>query len=337
MIVAVGAARNDHPPNLVWDWQVAALCAVYSLPAAAVALSDRQKGIALAVGVLPGALAGLPPRRRGRLAIVVLGAAIGVPMFLGGLLSDVPVLAVVMIAALGVGAAALAARFRLGTIAMTLCLPMFGVGLSYPEIGKAAGAAGLMILGSVFACLVSMLWPERPPPLRPAARPPAPTLDYGVRLGAAGATAAAIGFVADLEHVGWACAAALLVMRPSADMQRLRSAGRILAVAIGALAGAGLVRLHPPAVVYSVALIAAIAAAGATHRSRWYVTSAFTTFLVFLLLLYSSPQTATKRFNERVLETVLGVGIAYFYGLALPALAERKRAGRPPFSLRRSL
>lgn len=328
MIVAVGASRNDHPPNLVWDWPVAGLCAVYALPAAAVALSDRQKGIALAVGVLPGALAGLSPRRRGRLAIVVLGVAIGVPMFLGGLLSDVPVLAVVTIAALGVGAAALAARFRLGTIAMTLCLPMFGVGLSYPEVGKAAGAAGLMILGSAFACLVSMLWPEHQPPTPRPARPPVakPTLEYGFRLGAAGATAAAIGFILDLEHVGWACAAALLVMRPSADMQRLRSSGRILAVAAGALAGAGLVRLHPAAAVYSVAVIVVIAAAGATHRSRWYVTSAFTTFLVFLLLLYSDPQSADKRLNERLLETVLGVGIAYLYGLALPALANRRRS-----------
>jgi uncharacterized membrane protein YccC len=151
-------------------------------------------------------------------------------------------------------------------------------------------------------------------------------VSYGVRLGAAGATASAIGFILDLEHVGWACAAALLVMRPSADMQRLRSAGRILAVAAGALAGAGLVRLHPPAVVYSVAIIAVIASAGATHRSRWYVTSAFTTFLVFLLLLSSDPQTAAKRFNERVLETLLGVAIAYFYGLALPALTRRRRS-----------
>lgn len=311
----------------MWDWPVAALCAVYALPGAIVALSDRQQGIALALGVLPGALAGLMPRRRGRLAIVVLGLAIGVPMFLGGLLADIPVLAVAAIAGLGVGAAALAARFRLGTIAMTLCLPMFGVGLSYPEVGKAAGAAALMILGSAFACLVSMLWPEHPPPSRPTARPlgARPTIEYGVRLGAAGATAAAIGFLLNLEHVGWACAAALLVMRPSADMQRLRSAGRIVAVAVGALAGAGLVRLNPPAAVYSVALIAAIAAAGATHRSRWYVTSAFTTFLVFLLLLYSDPQTAGKRFNERLLETLLGVGIAYFYGLALPALAKRRR------------
>jgi hypothetical protein len=323
----VSTSRTDQAPNLVWDWSVAALGAVYALPAAVVALSDRQRGIALAVGVLPGAIAGLLPRRRGRLAIVLLGAAIGVPMFLGGLLAGVPILAVAAIAALGVGAAALAARFRLGTIAMTLSLPMFGVGLSYADIGKAAGVAGLMVLGSVFACLVSMLWPERPPPTRrdPPAPAAKPTLGYGVRLGAAGATAAAIGFILDLEHVGWACAAALLVMRPSADMQRLRSAGRILAVAIGALAGAALVRIHPPAAVYSVAIIVVIAAAGATHRSRWYVTSAFTTFLVFLLLLYSEPQTATKRFNERVLETLLGVGIAYFYGLALPALAQRRR------------
>jgi hypothetical protein len=53
--------------------------------------------------------------------------------------------------------------------------------------------------------------------------------------------------------------------------------------------------------------------------------AAFTTFLVFLMLLYSNPQTASKRFNERVLETLLGVGIAYFYGLALPALAQHRR------------
>jgi hypothetical protein len=194
----VSTSRADHPPNLVWDWSVAALGALYALPAAA-----------------------------------------------------------------------LAARFRLGTIAMTLCLPMFGVGLSYSDVGKAAGLAGLMILGSVFACVVSMLWPERPPPALRSPPPPGakPTLGYGFRLGAAGATAA----------------------------------------------------------VYSVAIIAVIASAGATHRSRWYVTAGFTTFLVFLMLLYSDPHTAARRFNERVLETLLGVGIAYFYGLALPALARQRR------------
>jgi hypothetical protein len=57
-----------------------------------------------------------------------------------------------------------------------------------------------------------------------------------------------------------------------------------------------------------------------THRSRWYVTSAFTTFIVFLLLLHSDPQDSAARFGERVSETLLGVGLACVFGLALPAL-----------------
>jgi hypothetical protein len=302
------------------------LGAVYALPGAVVVLGDRSRGLALAVGVLPAAIVGLMPTRRGRLASVVLGTSIGVPIFIGGLLASVPALAVLAIAGLGVGSALVAARFRLGHVAMTLSLPMVGVGLSYPGLGKGAAVAGLMVLGSAFACLVSMLWPEC------AAAPSAqtwekPSMGYGVRLGAAGATAAAIGFLLDLEHVGWACAAALLVMRPTAEMQLLRSVGRIIAVAIGALAAIGLVRLGPPAWAYSLAAIVAVAGAGGTHRSRWYVTPAFTTFMVFLLLLYSRPQDAASRFNERVLETLLGVGIAYLFGLGVPALARLLRNG----------
>ncbi len=329
------AGRPGPAPGLSWDWSAAVLGAVYAVPAAVVVLNDRSRGVALAIGVLPAALAGLMPTRRSRLVVVVLGAAIGVPMFLGGVLADVPVLAVAVIAGLGVGSALLAARFRLGQIAMTLCLPMIGVGLSYSDLGTAAALAGLMVLGSLFACLVSMFWPERPadPPPGAGPRPGGPSLSYGIRLGAAGATAATIGFLFDLEHVGWACAAALLVMRPTAEMQRLRSVGRILAVAGGALAGVALVRVAPPPAAYSVAVIAAVAGAGGTHRSRWYVTSAFTTFMVFLLLLYSDPQDAESRFNERLLETLLGVGLAYLFGLGLPALAERRR-GRPSSKIR---
>jgi hypothetical protein len=302
------------------------LGAVYALPAAVVVLSDRAHGLALAVGVLPAAIVGLMPTRRRRLSIVVMGVCTGVPMFLGGVLAGVPVLAVVGIGALGVGSAWLAARSRFGLIAMTLSLPMVGVGLSYSDLGKAAGLAGLMVAGSLYACLVAMLWPETGPAGSPSSGPgaTAPGLAYGLRLGTAGATAAALGFLLDLEHVGWACAAALLVMRPAAEMQRLRSVGRILAVAIGALAGIALVRLTPPAAVYSLAAVAAVAGAGGTHRSRWYVTSAFTTFMVFLLLLYSDPQDAASRFNERLLETLLGVGIAYAFGLGIPALAQRR-------------
>ena len=70
------------------------------------------------------------------------------------------------------------------------------------------------------------------------------------------------------------------------------------------------------------------APAAATSAAAQMIPKAridLTLFLVFLMLLYSDPQTATRRFNERVLETLLGVGIAYFYGLALPALARQRR------------
>jgi len=316
-------------PAVAWDWSAAALGAACALPAAAVAaLDDPARGAALAVGVLPALIVGLPPTRRGRLVLPAVGALIGLPILLGTVLAGLPVLAVLTILVLGPASAWLAARRRIGMLVMTLALPMVGVGLSYDDTGKGAGIAALILAGSAWACLVSMLWPERPRPAqaRPAAAPP--TIGYGVRLGLAGATAAAIGFLAGLEHVGWATAAALLVMRPVADMQRLRSVGRVAAVALGALLAIGLVRLDPATGWFGLAAIVALATAAATHGSRWYVTPAFTTFLVFLLLLYATPDDATSRFDERLLETVLGVGLAYVFGLAIPAAVGRARARR---------
>lgn len=214
---------------------------------------------------------------------------------------------------------------------LNLTFPLVGIGLSYSDLDDAVSAAVLMTAGGVFAFLVLMLLPEQP---ASAARAGAslrvtPTVGYGVRLGGAAATAAAIGFALDLEHVGWATGAALLVMRPAAEMQRLRSIGRVLSVIAGALVAVTFVDADPPTAVYGVAACVAVCAAAGTQRSRWYVTPAFTTFLVFLLLLHADPQTAGARFGERVGETVLGVGLAYLFGLALPAIGKRMNRRAP--------
>jgi Fusaric acid resistance protein-like len=314
-------------PGLAWDWAAAAVAVVYALPAGVLAAENPSLGLALAVGVLPAAIMGVAPTRRARLAVIGAGVLIGVSMFVGGALASVPVLAVVAIALLGVVTAGFAARSRLALVAMTLSLPMVGVGLSYGELSEAAGMAALMVAGSAFACALSLLLPRRDVSGRAAlAAPVAPTLEYGARLGAAGATAAAIGFALDLDHVGWVCAAALLVMRPAADMQRLRSVGRILAVTAGAFVAIALLRLDPATIWYGLAAMVAIAGAAATRRSRWYVTPAFTTFVVFLLLLYSDPDAAGTRLVERLGDTLLGVALAYVFGLALPALLARRNS-----------
>jgi hypothetical protein len=108
-------------------------------------------------------------------------------------------------------------------------------------------------------------------------------------------------------------------------MQRLRGVGRIASVTAGAIAAVLFIDADPGSGWY--------AGATATRASRWYVTAAFTTYLVSLLLLYVQPETAGSRFAERLLETVLGVAIAACFGLILPRLpaaSRRPPAPRPP-------
>ena len=316
-------------PPVAWRGSHALLGASYALPAALVMLADVDTGLALAVGVLPAAIGGLPPTRHARRAIAAMGVVVGGPMAIGAVLGGRPWSAMAVLFGVAIGAVRIASRSpRLGMLAANLGLPMLAIGFSFRDDPSAAfEAAALMVVGSIYAFAVSRLWPEE---AAPSARPtdvPTMTLDYGVRLGLAGVTAASVGFALDLDHVGWACGAALLVMRPAVEMQRLRSVGRIASVAVGGAAAVGWVHLEPRAAGYSVIIIAVLASAAATHGSRWYLTSAFTTFLVFTLLLQGAPAEGQDRFNERLSETILGVAIAYLFGLALPRLAAR--APRP--------
>jgi uncharacterized membrane protein YccC len=143
--------------------------------------------------------------------------------------------------------------------------------------------------------------------------------------------ATAIGIGIGTDHVGWAPAAALLVMRPSAEMQELRSIGRLASVVAGALGAVAFLRLSPSTGLLAASAVVAIAGAAGTRASRWYVTPFFTTFLVLVMLLYADPTVANEQWRvaERVGETALGVGLAYLFGLFLPRLPRllRRRTG----------
>jgi hypothetical protein len=266
------------------------------------------------------------PRRAERWRLLLVGALAGVSLALGSLVSEYDVLAVGTIFVLGVVAAWVTARSPLGQVLLAFSVPLVGVGLSF-NVSKGAAVAGLILAGTLYAWLVSLCWPERP---EPSVHPPLPDesamVDYGIRFGLAGATAAALGFAFGIDHVGWQVAAALFVMRPAADMQQLRSVGRVASVTVGALVAAGMASASPDVVWYSLAVAAVLTLASATRPSRWYITPAFTTFLVISLMLYGHPQDTAYRFNQRVLETLVGVAVAYVFGLLLPALRSRLRA-----------
>ena len=320
------AAAAAPPAALSWTWSDAVRCGFCTLPAALIVLTgDPTRGLAWAVGILPAAVIGLAPRRKTRIRLVYVGVLFGLSILLGSLLVQTSVTAVIGIFAVALGAATLASRRAFGLVAMSLCAPVAAVGLSYPDIGKALGLGAIMLGGSVFAYCVSLLYPEWTPEEsvgEPQLLPPAAAARYGIRLGLAASVATAIGIAIHTDHVGWAPAAALFVMRPAKEMQELRSVGRVVSVVLG---GAGRHCLPP-----SDALDRAGGPAGrarhcgaaGTRGSRWYVTPFFTTSLVLVMLLYDSPTIANEqwRFAERVGETVLGVGLAYLFGLVLPRL-----------------
>ncbi len=276
---------------------------------------------------------GIAARRRGRVAALVVATVCGLSLVLGSLLAAGAVLAMVGIFGLGLGAAVLASRRRAGRLGVQLAFPLVGIGLSF-AFPASVPVAIVMILGGAYAWAVSLLWPERALEARAAA--PLMTrreaLDYGIRLGCAGATAAGLGFWFALDHKGWVCAAALMVMRPTTDALVLRGVGRALSVFTGAFVGA-LFMLGPPTpIVMAAALGLALAAMAATQASRWYVTPAFTTFVVFVLLLWHNPTDAPWRFLQRNLETLLGITVALIFGVAVPLVLKliMKRRAREP-------
>lgn len=323
-------AANEQQPAVRWSWGHALIGAVYAAPAAVACLVDPHLGVPLAVGVLPAAILGVPAARRGRLLILVVGTLAGVSLFVGGILAHLPTYAAALLLVAAVlGAAVLAAKVPAGRIVLSLCAPLIGAGLSYDDWASSAATLGLLIGGAAYAYLVSLLWPADQAPERPQRPlpPRASMIDYGLRMGIAAALVYLVAAGLGLDHPGWAPAACLLVARPQLDLLQSRGVARVLSVIVGALVGAGLVHLSPPDVIYAVVALVALAAASGTAGSRWYITSAFTTFLVFVMLLNGNVDETTSKFVERVGETVLGVGAAYVFGWGLPAL-RRRRSGR---------
>jgi uncharacterized membrane protein YccC len=82
-------------------------------------------------------------------------------------------------------------------------------------------------------------------------------------------------------------------------------------------------------------VVLAVVCVTATAGSRWYVMPAFTTFLVFVMLLVDSPEDAGSRFWERTFETAFGVLVGAVFGLLAPYVLDRRRSKRDPRVARR--
>jgi hypothetical protein len=321
-------ATSEPSPRIAWSWDRALVGVAYALPAAVVTLQDPTVGIPLAIGVLPAAILPVPARRADRIIILVVGALAGLSLFVGGIVSQLPTIAAAI--ALGVLVVVAAAATRVvpsARIILTLGVPLLAAGLSYDDLATSALAFVLLSVGAAYAWLVALVLPPRDAEHRAA--PPAPaTLGYGIRLGAAAAIAYVITGTLGVDHPGWAPAACLLVARPQLDLLQTRGVSRVAAVFIGATAAGLAVNLGLAPIAYASLIGAVLGAASGTTGSRWYISSAFSTFLVFLVMLAGQPQDLRSTFDLRVGETVLGVALAYLFVWVLPTLAQRFREPR---------
>jgi hypothetical protein len=329
----LGSSKDQRPGNLAWSWRNAAFGAVISTVAVIVIVTGHvENGLYLLIGAIPAAILGLPPQRKERRKVFVIGALFAVSVMIGSILAQWAPVAVVGMFLMGLGAALLATRKALGYAVLTICLPLAATGLTYDGLDESAGVCALFIIGSAIALVGALCFPEYhdPAPAEPPLLSVAAARDYGVRLGLAAAVATAIGFSSGAEHTGWIVISTVIVMRPTDDMMKLRSAGRAISVFIGAIVAAWLLNqdLSPAAIAFVGA--GAIIAASATNASRWYITPAFTTFLILWCVLYANntSENITYRSTERVFDTLLGVGIAYFFGLVVPKLIHRHADSR---------
>lgn len=314
----------QRPPRAIaWTWTNAAHGAVLAIPAMATTAFDPSVGLPLAVGVIPAAAVGIRGPRRGRWIVVLVGAIAGINLAIGSLVAPYPIIAVVTIFGLCVLISTLVAdpRRKIAPLILSLGVPLVGVGLSEtPATGAAAGV--LIVAGSVYGWLVSLIWPNRPaqkPPAR-TALPRRTMVLYGVQIGLAGAVGASLGFALGVDHPGWACAAALLISRPDRRLLDARVVGRVLSVLVGAIAACLLVAVQPPPGVLALLALLLVAGSAATSGSRWYVLPFFTTTLVLSMLMLDETEPAAHWFLERVLLTLAGAALAWLAAASIRGL-----------------
>jgi uncharacterized membrane protein YgaE (UPF0421/DUF939 family) len=326
--VTMSESLDSTAKAVQWQWPDAGRGLVYALPAAIVAPFDPQAGLLCALGVLPACLVPLAGPRRRRGVILVAGIGAGLGLFIGGAIGHLPAGFAALTLAVAVVLVAFAStRSRLGQMLLVLVTPLAAAGMSYgDDWGSAIGGALLMTAGAIYAWLVSLAFPDRPAggdqPV--GRRPPVRFMvTYGASIGVGAALAYLIASAVGVDHPGWAPAACLLVARPVQGMLETRAVGRVSAVTIGGVSAVALVGIGLAPFALAALTVAIVIATAATRTSRWYITSAFTTFLVLTLILRPDPDEAVVKLNERVLETVLGVALAVVFGVIVPRLVAR--------------
>jgi hypothetical protein len=306
---------------------------VITLPALPIATAANVSlGVVFALGTLPAAMLPLAPSRAARAKLLIVSVIFAVAYAAGVVVGEVPPLAVIALFLVAYGSVMAATQRPAAALLPALVAPGFALGMNEP-LPDGLALAAIFLAGGAWATLVDVAWPLGKPSSSSgnAGRlTPAPQVArlYAVMFATAGAAGVAFGYALDYSHPAWAGAAAMFIMRPDADLLTSRAIGRACATVVGVLLAALLFRRGVSELPLAIIAVCAVTAAVAVRTSRWYVSSAGAGLVVVLMSGVSSTEDFLHAFGDRIVQTLVGAGMAVVLGVLVPKLI-RAHAAEP--------
>ena len=150
--------------GITWDWAEAGRGALCALPATVIMLAvDLTLGMAFAIVTLPVAMLGVPPHRRQRPRLGLVGLGFAVSYALGSVLGLWAVAAVAALTVLAYSGVLFSVHKPAARLLPALLLPGFALGMNHPAPDGLVVAA-VMVAGCAWATLITYGWPQPHPP-----------------------------------------------------------------------------------------------------------------------------------------------------------------------------
>jgi esterase/lipase superfamily enzyme len=290
-----------------------------------------------------GAFAALYGRHDGYADRIRMQAAAGATlvsaMLVGTLLSVVDVPAIVRVLAVAVIAAAvtlIAYAWRWHPPGALFAVFAAGTCATLPATGATLGAVlvvGLVSAAFAIALTAALGWARgglrRTGATRAGRRIPVGAVagEMAVTVGIGALLAGAAGVLVVGTHWYWAMVGAVAALGGAYVTARLiRGAQRLLGTLVGVVIAAGLLALHLPPLL-TIAVAVALQAGAELFVGRNYgIAMVFITPLALLMVELAVPADPALLLRDRVLDTVIGVGIGTLVAIVSAALRRGKAA-----------
>lgn len=145
-----------------------------------------------------------------------------------------------------------------------------------------------------------------------------PVMRYAIRFTLAMTCAyGATLWVSTVAHAGWVLLTTALILRASYSVTKKRRNDRIIGTVIGCVVAAILVRLLPPAWLFLPTFVTV----GTAHAFApvYFVATSVSASVTALLQLYFLAPENHFVFFERIIDTLIGAGIAWLFSYLLPS------------------